>query len=136
MSASGVNYWAVLVGAVVYFILGALWYSRGLFGKTWMQNIGKTEEQLKAAFSPWKLVWTFIGSLLAAYGLARALSWIPGSSISTGGMLGILAGVCFILAPMSINDVMESRPCKLTTVNILYHMIGFVLMGIIIGAWR
>lgn len=136
MSASGVNYWAVLVGAVVYFILGALWYAKGVFGKTWMQAVGKTEEQLKAAFSPWKFVWTFIGSLLAAYGLARIMSWIPGVSLSTGIMVGLLAGICFVLAPMSINDVMEGRPCKLTTVNILYHMVGFVLMGIIIGAWR
>jgi len=136
MSASGVNYWAVLVGAVVYFILGALWYAKGVFGKTWMQAVGKTEEQLKAAFSPWKFVWAFIGSLLAAYGLARIMSWIPGVSLSTGIMVGLLAGICFVLAPMSINDVMEGRPCKLTTVNILYHMVGFVLMGIIIGAWR
>ncbi|MDD4052153.1 MAG: DUF1761 domain-containing protein [candidate division Zixibacteria bacterium] len=136
MSTSCVNYWAVVVGAVVYFILGALWYSKGLFGKSWMQNIGKTEDQLKAAFSPWKLVWTFIGSFLAAYGLARVMSWIPEASVSTGIMVGILAGVCFVFAPMSINDTMESRPCKLTSVNILYHMVGFVLMGIIIGAWR
>ncbi len=136
MSTSGVNYLAVLVGAGVYFIFGALWYSKSLFGKTWMLNIGKTEEQLKAAFSPWKLVWAFIGSFLAAYGLARILSWIPGASITTGVMLGILTGVCFILAPTTINDVMEGRPCKLTMVNILYHMVGLVLMGIIIGAWK
>lgn len=136
MSASGVNYWAVLVGAAAYFLLGAVWYSKGLFGKAWMQGIGKTADQLKAAFSPWKLVWTFIGSLLAAYGQARIMSWIPGAALPTGIMVGVLTGVCFILAPMSINDMMEGRPCRLTTVNILYHMFGFVLMGIIIGAWR
>lgn len=32
MSASGVNYWAVLVGAAVYFVFGALGYSKGVFG--------------------------------------------------------------------------------------------------------
>lgn len=136
MSASGVNYWAVLVGAVVYFIFGALWYSKGIFGHAWMQGIGKTKEQLEAGYSPWKLVWAFIGSLLAAYGMARILSWIPGATLSTGIMLSVLAGICFILAPVSIHDVMEGRPCKLTAINVFYHMIGFVLIGIIIGAWR
>jgi len=136
MTSSGVNYWAILVAGGVYFILGALWYSKSLFGKTWMQGIGKTEEQIKAAFSPWKLVVTLIGSLIAAYGLARVLSWTSGTSLSGGFMLGLLAGVCFILAPMFINDVMENRPCKLTTINVLYHMVAFIIMGIIIGAWR
>jgi hypothetical protein len=136
MSPSGVNYWAVLVAAVVYFVFGALWYSRGVFGKAWMQAVNKTDEQLKAIYSPWKFVWAFIGSLLVAYGLARAMSWIPGASLSTGAMLGVLAGICFVMAPMTINDVMEGRPCKLTTINVLYNLIGFVAMGIIIGAWR
>jgi hypothetical protein len=121
---------------VVYFLFGALWYSKGIFGNAWMQGIGKSKEQLEAGFSPWKLVWTFVGSLLAAYGLARIMSWIPGATLSTGIMVGLLAGICFIFAPMSINDVMEGRPCKLTVINIIYHMIGFVLMGIVIGAWR
>jgi hypothetical protein len=136
MSSSGVNYWAVLVGGGVYFLLGAIWYSKGLFGKVWMQGIGKTEVQIKAAFSPWKIVWALIGSLIAAYGIARALSWTSAITPAGGIMMGFLAGVCFILAPMTINDVMESRPMKLTAINVLYHMVGFLLIGFIIGAWR
>jgi len=136
MISSGVNYWAILVAGAVYFILGALWYSKGLFGKAWMVGIGKTEEQIKAAFSFWTLIWAFIGSLIAAYGIARVLSWTSGASCSGGFMLGLLAGICFILAPMFINDVMEHRPCKLTTINVLYHLVAFIIMGIIIGAWR
>ena len=136
MSSSGVNYWAVLVGGGVYFLLGALWYSKGLFGKVWMQGIGKTEVQIKAAFSPWKIVWALIGSLIAAYGIARVLSWTSTITPAGGIMMGLLAGVCFILAPMTINDVMESRPMKLTAINVLYHMVGFLLIAFIIGAWR
>ena len=136
MSSSGVNYWAVLVGGGVYFLLVALWYSKGLFGKVWMQGIGKTEEQIKAAFKPWKLVWSFIGSFFAAYGIARLMSWTSGITLRHGIKIGLLAGVCFILAPMTINDAMEGRPMKLTVINVLYHMGGLILIGFILGAWR
>ncbi len=136
MATSGVNYLAVVVAAGVYFLLGALWYSKGLFGKAWMQGIGKTEEQLKAAFSPWKLVWTFVASFLAAYGIARILSWIPGATLSSAIMISVLVGICFAFSVTSTNDVMESRPKSLTAVNVLYNLVGFVLMGFIIGAWR
>jgi len=133
---SPVNYWAVLVAGGVYFLLGALWYSKSLFGKIWMHGIGKTEEQLKAAFSAWKIIWAFVASLIAAYGIARILSWTSEVSLTGGFIVGFLAAVCFIFVPMSINDTMENRPSKLSTINILYHVIGFLLMGIIIGAWR
>lgn len=136
MSTSGVNYLAVLVAAAAYFIIGAVWYAKPVFGKAWMEGIGKTEEQVKAAFSPWKLVWAFVGSFIAAYGLARVLSWMTPVDMYAGVVVGLIASVCFVLAAMTINDIMESRPTKLTVVNVLYHVFGFVVMGIIIGAWR
>lgn len=101
-----------------------------------MRSIGKTRKQLEAGYSPLRMVWAFVGSLPAAYGLARILSWIPGATLSTGIMVRFLAGACFTLAPVSIHDVMEGCPCKLTAINVLYHIIGFVLIGIVFGAWR
>lgn len=136
MSTSGVNYLAILVAAAAYFILGAVWYTKQVFGKAWMEGIGKTEEQCKAAFSAWKLVWTFIGSFIAAYGIARVLSWLAPVDTYAGIVVGLIAGVCFALATMCINDIMEGRPTKLTMVNALYHVFGFVIMGVILGAWR
>jgi len=136
MQSTGLNYWAILVAGCIYFFIGAIWYAKPVFGKAWMNGIGKTEEQMKTAFSPWKLVWAFVGSLVAAYGLSRILSWMPAPNSGSGLITGLLAGVCFVCATMTINDVMESRPTKLTAINCFYHIIGFAIAGIIIGAWR
>ena len=51
MESMAINYWAVLVAAVAYMILGAIWYSPILFGSAWMRLIGKTKEQAMADFS-------------------------------------------------------------------------------------
>ena len=135
-TTQAVNYWAVLVAAVAYFVLGALWYSPGLFGKTWRNGVGKTDEQVKADFTPVSLVWTFIMSLLAAYGIARILSWMHAASMAQGLQVGLVAGISFAMATVWMHDAMERRPRSLTVVNSLYSIIGFVVMGLILGAWR
>jgi hypothetical protein len=136
MQTSGVNYVAVLVAAATYFVLGALWYSKPLFASAWMKGVGRTEEQLRASYSLWRLVWAFIGSFIAAYGIARILSWLPLVDMFTGVMAGLLAGICFALPAVATSDCMEGRPLKLTAVNVIYNIFGFVIIGVILGAWR
>ena len=45
---AGVNWIAVIVATVAAFILGAVWYSKALFGNQWMQEVGLTEETIAA----------------------------------------------------------------------------------------
>jgi len=130
------NYWAVLVAGLAYFVLGAIWYAGPVFGNAWMAGIGKTREQVLADYSPTKLVWAFFGSMIASYGIARVMIWSGGNSLQDGLMVGSVAAVCFVGVAMGVNDNMESRPCKLTVINILYHIVGFLIMGAVIGLWR
>ena len=131
-----VNYWAVLVAAVAYFVLGALWYSAPLFGRTWLSGVGKTDAQVKADFSPLNLVWTFIMNWLGAYAIARMFVWMRGEDVVDGIKIGLVAGICIAAATVAIHGVMEKRPCSLSIVNALYSIVGFIFMGIIIGLWR
>lgn len=135
MMTAEVNYWAVLVAALGYFFFGAVWYSPPLFGKAWMKGIGKTKEQLTAEFSAIKYVWAFIASFLAAYGIARIMSWTGDMSVTNGISVGLLAAISFVLSTFFVNDSMEGRPRGLTALNILYHIIGFIIIGLIIGIW-
>jgi hypothetical protein len=135
MVSTGINYWAVLVAGMAYFILGAIWYAGPVFGNSWMKAIGKTKEQVEADFSAMKLVWAFFGSLVIAYGLARVLDWSNGATFADGIVAGALAAVCFVGASAFINDKMEGRSGMLFGINFLYTLLGFMIMGAIIGAW-
>ncbi len=132
----GINFLAVIVSAIVYMILGALWYSPPLFGKRWMRAIGKTEEQVKADSKPMNYVVAFIMSFLAAYGIARILLWKGGDTIRDGVMVAFVAGICFVLSTFISNDRFEGRSGGLTLVNTIYHVGGFIVMGIILGVWH
>ena len=136
MEATAINYLAVLVAGVAYMILGALWYSPVLFGSAWMKGIGKTKEQVAQDATYFNYIIALVGSFIASYGIARIMLWTGRGSISDGIMIGLLAGICFVMTTMGINDSFEKRPCGLTIINILYHIVGFIIAGIIIGAWR
>jgi hypothetical protein len=131
-----VNYWAVLAAGIVYFLLGGLWYSKILFAKLWLKAIEKSEDKLRAEYSPWKMVWAFAGSLLSAYGVARILSFITGVNLFGGLMIGLLIGIHFVLPIVSVANSMEGRRVVLTAINIAYNMLGLIVMGLIIGGWR
>jgi len=136
METVTINYWAVVVSAVAYFVVGALWYSPVLFGQAWMRSTKKTKEEVAAGASPFNYVFALIFSFLASYGVARVMLWAGGNSVRDGIMTAILVGVCFVLATMAMNDTMENRPRGLTFINVLYHIVGLVIAGIIIGVWR
>jgi len=135
MEMGSVNFLSVIIAAIAYMALGALWYSPALFGKAWMKGVGKTKEQVAAGASPMNYIMALILSFVVAYGIARLMVWTNRSSISDGIVIGLLAGVCFVLGTMGINDTFENRPKGLTVINILYHIVGFIVIGIIVGAW-
>jgi hypothetical protein len=136
MLTGSVNYLAVLVAAAVYFLLGALWYSKLLFANTWMKGVGKTDEQIKEGFSRMAFLWSFIWSFVAVYGVARILVWAGGDSAADGFLAGLLIGVCFVLAVFVINNLFEKRPKGFMLINAFYHVVAFIISGLIIGAWR
>jgi len=131
-----INYWAALVAAVAYWVIGAVWYAKPLFGNAWMQAIGKSEEQVQAEFKPLQLVWVFITAWFASYGIARIDLWHPGTSLLDTILVAILVWFCFTVTTVVMHDVMEKRPARLTMINALYQLVGFVAMGVIIGLWR
>ena len=47
MLGNPVNYWAILVSGVAAVVIGAVWYSPGVFGKAWMQLVGFKKEDMK-----------------------------------------------------------------------------------------
>ena len=136
MVSTGVNYLAILVAGVAYMILGAIWYSPALFGNAWMKGIGKTKEQVSADYTAFKMVWALIGSLIAAYGIARILSYMVAGTMWDAVLIALMAAICFVLTTTFINQSMEGRPTRLFFINGLYNLIGFFIMGLIIGGWR
>jgi hypothetical protein len=128
------NYLAVVVCAVVYWLLGGLWYGL-LFSKRWMALENMTEAQAQGMNVALPYIITFILNLLIAYVLAQLCLWRNANTLGRGAAIGVLLWVG-IVAPITYTTYMyEMRPKELFAINEFYPLVGLCLMGAILGAW-
>jgi len=128
------NWPAVIVAAIAYWLLGALWYGV-LFGKSWMMLEHMTEEQAKSMNPVLPYVISFALNILIAYSLAQLCVWRNADSVGRGASVGVLMWIGFV-GPITYTTYMyELRPKELFAINQFYPLAGLVLIGAIIGAW-
>lgn len=130
-----VNYLAVLVAAVVFWVIGALWYTV-LFGKAWMAESGKTPEELKEQASPLPHVVSIITDLLLCYVLAHFLVHLKVTEPVRGMYIGFWAWAGFVLTILAMNGAYEGKSVKMVAINSGYALVGLVVAGGILAAWQ
>ena len=127
------NYLAIVVSAIVYFVIGAVWYS-ALFGKEWMKHIGRTEEQLRSGS---KIVYLY--TLIAELFICLVMAFVVWSLQTTNCMAAIKLGLFFSIFPITIiaiNNWYGQRSMKLTMIDAGYHIVGIVFATIIMAVWH
>lgn len=138
-----INYLALLIAGIVAWIVGAVWYSPKVFGNAWMKIMGADKldkaaaEKMKDAILSMAII--FFASLLGAYILARFTGWM-GMTIAVGGMrVAFLAWLGFAV-PEYLSDAMFSGKDKslvwqMAGIKIGHYLVGFLIMGAILGTW-
>jgi hypothetical protein len=128
----GVNWLAVIVAAIVDFVVGFAWYSRMLFGSRWATLAGIDLERMSGGASPIYAV-PAVRALISAYVLALFVLGMGASTLLAGALVGLLVSLGFVAASTVDDYVFGGRPRDLWLLNTGYHVVGFVLMGAIIG---
>src|SRR3989344_98601 len=123
-----VNYLAVVVGAVVIFVLGWLWYGP-FFGKKWIALSKFTPEEVAAGRNKGmkkQLLFTLLGALITSYVLWHASAYATGFLQQSGLWCGVSAGFWAWLGfvfPGSMSRVLwEGRDRMLVTIDSGYYL--------------
>jgi len=126
-----INHVAVWVAAIVYFLFGWLWYT--VFGAAWVAAMGKTSMGAGGAV----YFWSFILGLILAYATAVALARHPeDQTVSQGVSFALFMGIA-LFATQTLNQALYSgTPLLLWLINTGYVVVGFAIMGAIIGGWK
>jgi len=134
MDMRTLNVWAILVAAIVAFVLGALWYSPQLFGKAWKRaNRFGADEPPKATGQ--MMLLAFVLTLVMSANLAMFLN-DPKTTLAWGATAGCLAGFGWVAMGMGIVAIFERRPVSYVLVNGGFLTVALVVMGAILGGWR
>jgi hypothetical protein len=128
------NYGAVVVSAVAYWLLGAIWYGV-LFGQRWMALEGITMGQGRSANPALPYAISFALDLLMAFVLAQLCLWRNAGTAGRGAAVGVLLWIGIVGPIVGTTYMYEMRPKELFAINEFYPLVGLCLMGIILGAW-
>ena len=136
MTFGDVNYLAVLVAAVAYWLLGALWYSPPLFAKQWAAGVGISLPQ-SGERPPIVL---FVTTFIAFFVVALAMAFLAGAggavTFGQGLLLGLITGVGFVVTVLLVTHAYEQRPASVWLINAGYHLVGFVITASIVSVWQ
>lgn len=131
---SSLNWLAVIVATVLYFALGALWYSNLLFAKTWMKLRNVTEEDIGEP-NPVIFLYSFILQFIAVVSLALFMEAMGIGSAGNGALIGFGAGAGFVFTLAGTTGIFSEVPMKLHLLDNGYHVVGLVLAGLVLGLW-
>jgi membrane-associated HD superfamily phosphohydrolase len=135
MDFSTLNWLAIIVSALAFFALGALWYNPKFFGTMWMKETGLTSDDTRKA----NMVKTFGLTLLFAFIMALNLGLMlnsPEIDAAKGAMYGFFAGFGWVAMAIFILGQFEFRSTRYMLINGGYLTVGLTLMGLILGAWK
>jgi len=134
---SHINWLAVLVAGIAYFMLGGLWYSKALFGTKWasLQKIDMNDPNMKKGVGA-IMFYSFILMLLTAAGLAILIVRAGVMHIDGAVRLGLVTGLLFAVTSVSISFVYEKKPIALHFITGAYLLLGNIIAAIILVAWK
>ena len=134
-----VNFWAVLVSAIVSMVIGGLWYGP-VFGKMFMQEMGmdkwskEKQDAMKKSMGLSYLA-QFIASLVMFYVLAGVIGGFNHMTISGGMMTAAIMWIGFVV-PLKLGDLIWGGKKTLFWLGIGNMLITLLASGAIIGAWK
>ena len=130
-----INYWAVIVAAIIRMAVGTAWYSPVLFVKPWQAMTGVTPESMRAGLGKAVAVDAIL-SLLMAFAVANIVGASGIADWLNGAIAGFWLWLGFIFTTFLALWTYENRPLKLVAINTGHNLVALVLMGALLAVWK
>lgn len=139
MDFSSINWLAVLVCVLAAMVIGSVWYNPKTFFPAWWKAIDKSGEP--GTGGNMGLTWglTILASLVQAIFISLMVtvmgSLSGGATLASGALAGFMLWLGFVV-PSSLTNKLFSGRYKAWFIEVGGHLVTFVVMGAILGAWR
>ena len=140
METITVNYWAIVTGAVLSMIIGAIWYGP-LFGKKWMNIVGvdpaneEARKEMQKSAGPLYAV-QFILTLFQVLVLAHL---IADTKLVGGLERSLWIWAAFVIPTLAGAVMWTNEAGKLKWARLLiqggYQLVIFIVFGLLLQYW-
>jgi hypothetical protein len=133
-----INYPAVLVAAVIHFLLGGIWYGV-IFSNKFIELIGWSQEKLeqmgnKSHVSEY--VFAFLTALVLVYILAHFVQYTGARTIAGGMQTAFWLWLGFVATTQISTVIFEERRMGLYLLNVGYELVACLVAGALLAVWR
>jgi len=124
------NWLAIVLATVVFFAVGAVWYS-ALFARAWQREVGLSTEQLTGGRNMMLIMGTcllleFIVVLMLGHLFARIQ---PGDHAKM--MMATGFGLAIMAPAIGINYLYQRRSLKLFLIDAGHFVVGMTMVGLV-----
>lgn len=134
-----INYLAVFLAMVSSMVVGAIWYSKSVFGTEWAKLVKLSDKDMVAG-APKAMGITVVVSLITAYVLAHitflAHDFYGNSFLQDALTTAFWLWLGLTAARIITHDVFEQRKTKLTVLAVTHELITLEVMALIIGLMK
>ncbi len=133
------NWLAVILGAVIYFALGAVWYAPVLFGRQWQRSIGWAASQRPPQMKPSAYILPAAAYVVAAIATGILAAATGSDTLMEGIVLGIVVGVGYavtLTAVEAVFDPNKPQPWTWFGISASYHFLGLLIVAVLVSVWR
>lgn len=126
-----IDWFTVVVAAILNMVIGFCWYSKWLFGPSWLKYHKKGKEEKMSATT---FVYAFITSLVIAYFLAFFEGYLGVTTVSDGMFVGFCLWLGFVATTQISAFLWEKQPWQLFIVHTSGKLLSLLVMSGVIGA--
>ena len=133
------NWLAVIAGGVIYFALGAAWYSPVLLGRPWQRSIGWDPTRTPPQMSATSYVLPFIAYLVMAVAVGMIAAATGSDGLADGIVLGLVVGIGLAAAHALVDatfDPNKPQPWTWFAITATYHALGLLIVAVLVSVWH
>lgn len=125
-----INYFAVFIAAVLYFILGAIWYAPFAFGHRWHKHEDGKDKENKISHIIGVYVCEFILDVIIAFVLAFFIELTQAEDYLDGFVIALWIWVGFIATTSFSAVIWTRKSIKCFLIHSIFILVGLLLMSI------
>lgn len=133
-----INVIGVLAASVVSMLVGSIWYSKAVFGKTWVK-LERIDEKKAKKDAPSAISGMAVLAILMAYVLAH-VTYLSSTFFTDYSYQGAALPsafwmwVGFVLPVVASNSLFNQAPWKISAIHAGNWLVTLLGMGLVIGA--